>query len=447
MTAQTTLSRRERSGGQPAQARQVVASQADLRLGEIVDGKALRDAMAALIPAGGDASGSDTRNGLLALLKRVNSEGRKAAERLLFEDGGGLLCAARISHLQDELIRAVHDFALHHVFGSPNLSSGERMAICAVGGYGRGTLAPGSDIDLLFLLPYKQTALGEQVAEYLLYLLWDLGLKVGHATRSVEECVRLSAEDFTIRTALLERRLICGEEALFTDLGRRFDAEVTAGTGRAFIAAKLAERDVRHRKTGDTRYLVEPNVKEGKGGLRDLHTLFWIAKDHYRVDTREELVAAGIFSRREVRLFEKAEDFLWAVRCHMHFLTASRKSASPSTSSARSPRGSATTPILGLTDVERFMKHYFLIAKDVGDLTGIFCAALEEENAKDAPGFRGFVRSFRRRTRQIPGTLAFLIDNNRITVANRNVFTDDRSISCACSSSPPRTISNITPTR
>ncbi|WP_062114679.1 [protein-PII] uridylyltransferase [Aureimonas sp. AU40] len=426
MTAQPILSSRERPT-RSAQARQVASSQTDLRAGEIVDGEALRAALKVLDTdeTGTGANRAEARAEVLAILKRVNAEGRKAAERLLFEDGGGLLCAARISHLQDELIRAVHDFALHHVFGSPNLSAGERMAICAVGGYGRGTLAPGSDIDLLFLLPYKQTALGEQVAEYLLYLLWDLGLKVGHATRSVEECVRLSAEDFTIRTALLERRLICGDKALFEDLGRRFDAEVTAGTGRAFIAAKLAERDVRHRKSGDTRYLVEPNVKEGKGGLRDLHTLFWIAKDHYRVDTREELVAAGVFSRREARLFEKAEDFLWAVRCHMHFLTGKPEERLSFDLQPEIASRLGYTSHPGLTDVERFMKHYFLIAKDVGDLTGIFCAALEEENAKDAPGLRGLVRSFRRRARQIPGTLAFLTDNGRITVANRNVFTDD----------------------
>ncbi|WP_244492207.1 [protein-PII] uridylyltransferase [Aureimonas sp. AU12] len=399
----------------------------ELRLGEIVDGTVLRASLDALgspedVGTGADA---EARSKVLALLKETNARGRLVAQEMLFADGGGLSCAARISHLQDELIRAVYDFALHHVFGSPNLSSGERMSIVAVGGYGRGTLAPGSDIDLLFLLPYKQTALGEQVAEYLLYLLWDLGLKVGHATRSVEECVRLSETDFTIRTAILERRLVCGDKALFDELGARFEAEVVEGTGREFIAAKLAERDARHRKSGDTRYLVEPNVKEGKGGLRDLHTLFWIAKDHYRVDTREALVAKGVFSRREGKIFEKAEDFLWAVRCHMHFLTGKpeERLSFDIQPEIAARLGYNTHP--GLTDVERFMKHYFLIAKDVGDLTGIFCAALEEEKAKDAPGLRNFVRSLRRRARSIPGTLAFLVDNDRITVADRHVFASD----------------------
>ncbi|WP_082666260.1 [protein-PII] uridylyltransferase [Aureimonas sp. AU4] len=395
------------------------------RFHEIADEAGLVAELEALVGEGGDGSDPAVRSAVLAILKRANAEGRRAAEAMLFADGSGLLCAARISFLQDTLIRAVCRFALARVFNASNPSQGERIAVVAVGGYGRGTLAPGSDIDLLFLLPYRRTPLGEQLAEYLLYLLWDLGLKVGHATRTVEECVRLAAGDFTIRTALLERRLVSGEASLMEELGRRFEAEVVAGTGREFIAAKLAERDARHQKAGDTRYLVEPNVKEGKGALRDLNTLFWIAKDHYRVDTREELVAAGVFSRSEAKLFEKAEDFLWAVRCHMHFLSgkAEERLSFDIQPEIASRLGYNTHP--GLTEVERFMKHYFLIAKDVGDLTGIFCAALEEENAKDAPGLRAFVRSLRRRARQIPGTLAFLVDNNRITVADRHVFARD----------------------
>ncbi|MBB3997788.1 [protein-PII] uridylyltransferase [Aureimonas pseudogalii] len=426
-TAKVATRPREASAPRGGSSRSGALRLDELRLGEIVDGTALRAELDALGgPEGGLRAGDpELRARVLQILKGVNAHGRQAAQEMLFADGGGLSCAARISHLQDEIIRAVYAFALHHVFGSPNLSAGERMAILAVGGYGRGTLAPGSDIDLLFLLPYKQTALGEQVAEYLLYLLWDLGLKVGHATRSVEECVRLSETDFTIRTALLERRRVCGDEALFAELGARFEAEVQTGTGREFIAAKLAERDARHAKSGDTRYLVEPNVKEGKGGLRDLHTLFWIAKDHYRVDTREALVAKGVFSRREGQIFQKAEDFLWAVRCHMHFLAGKAEERLSFDIQPEIARRLGYSSHPGLTEVERFMKHYFLIAKDVGDLTGIFCAALEDEKAKDAPGLRAFVRSLRRRARSIPGTLAFLVDNDRITVADRHVFAAD----------------------
>ena len=175
------------------------------------------------------------------------------------------------------------------------------MAIVATGGYGRGLMAPGSDIDLLFLLPYKQTAWGESVAEAILYCLWDLGLKVGHATRSIDESIRQAKADMTIRTAILESRFLLGDPKLFDELMSRFDKNIVQSTATEFVAAKLAEREERHRRAGQSRYLVEPNVKDGKGGLRDLQTLFWIGKYVYRVRNVEELVDRGIFDRPRKR--------------------------------------------------------------------------------------------------------------------------------------------------
>ncbi len=299
------------------------------------------------------------------------------------------------------------------------------MAVVAVGGYGRGTLAPGSDIDLLFLLPYKQTPWGEQIVEYMLYVLWDMGLKVGHATRNIDECIRLSRTDVTIRTAVLEARFIWGAEALFDDLIRRFDEEVVKDTGLEYIQAKLAERDVRHRKAGELRYLVEPNVKDGKGGLRDLHTLFWIAKYYYRVRTGEELVAKGVFTRQEYLKFRKADDFLWAVRCHMHFLTGRAEERLHFDIQRDIAERLGYTSHPGLSAVERFMKHYFLVAKNVGDLTRIFCAALEEEQAKNVPGLNRLFLTFSRRKRKIAGTSDFIVDNHRINIADDTVFERD----------------------
>ena len=368
---------------------------------------------------------SDMRLKVLERLKLVVSEGRAAIRRMLFEDNLGTLCARRMAALQDALIRSIHDFALKHVFDVSGVSPAERLAVLAVGGYGRGTLAPGSDIDLLFLMPANNAETCEKIAEYLLYFLWDLGFTVGHASRTVDECIKLSKDDFTIRTSILERWLVAGEPEIALELDRRFDKDVVQGSSREFIAAKLAERDQRHSKSGNTRYLVEPNVKEGKGGLRDLNTLFWIAKYHYRVDTSEALVKAGVFSRREQALFAKAEDFLWAVRCHMHFETgkAEERLSFDLQPTIAERLGYSIHP--GLQAVERFMKHYFLIAKDVGDLTRIFCAALEEEEAKEAPGLRGFVRSLRNRAKSIAGTLDFHVDNNRINVVSRDVFKRD----------------------
>ena len=185
--------------------------------------------------------------------------------------------------MHDVVIRALFEFTRTHLYPAENPSEAEHMAVVATGGYGRGLMAPGSDIDLLFLLPYKQTAWGEQVAETILYCLWDMGLKVGHATRSVDECMRQAKADMTIRTALLEARYILGDKQLFDEMTARFQKDVVQGTAAEFVDAKLAEREERHRRGGQSRYLVEPNVKDGKGGLRDLHTLFWIAKYVYQV--------------------------------------------------------------------------------------------------------------------------------------------------------------------
>ncbi|WP_187969337.1 [protein-PII] uridylyltransferase [Aquibium microcysteis] len=397
-----------------------------LKLDEMIDGTALRRDLTALTAVtGGDGSGPEARSAALHVLRERLTAGRKRAEEMLTEDGGGTVCAVRISHLMDEIIRALYDFAVTHVYRSKNPSSGERMAIIAVGGYGRGTLAPGSDLDLLFLLPYKQTPWGEQVVEYLLYMLWDLGLKVGHATRNIDECIRLSRTDITIRTAVLEARFLWGEEKLYDELMMRFDQEVVRSTGPEYVQAKLAERDERHRKAGASRYLVEPHVKDGKGGLRDLHTLFWIAKYFYRVRTGEELVEKGVFTREEYLQFVKAEDFLWAVRCHLHFQTSKAEERLHFDIQRDIAERLGYTSHPGLSAVERFMKHYFLVAKEVGDLTRIFCAALEEEQAKHVPGFNRFLQTFQRRRRKLAGTSDFIIDNDRITVADEGVFERD----------------------
>ena len=391
----------------------------------LVDVDALRSEVATFAGRGGELS-SKARSSVLECLKKVMTEGRSKAEKLLMADGKGSLCARRLSDFQDELLGVIHDFAVDYVYPSTNRSSAEHMSVIAVGGYGRGTLAPGSDVDLLFLLPYKQTPWGESVVEFILYMLWDLGLTVGHATRSVDECIRLARSDMTIRTAVLEARFIWGDKALFDDLVARYDSEVVKGTGQEFIVAKLAERDDRHRAQGASRYLVEPNVKDGKGGLRDLHTLFWIAKYFYRVSSREDLVKAGVFSKSELARFRKAESFLWAVRCHLHFMTGREEERLSFDLQREMAERLGYTAHPGLKDVERFMKHYFLVAKEVGDLTRIFCAALEEHHGKQAPVLnRVFGLKPRRRRRKISNSKDFIVENDRINIADEDVFKRD----------------------
>src|SRR6516162_5409620 len=368
----------------------------------------------------------ELRTAVAQQLKTALAASRAEIERLLLKDRHGGRCAARLCEVQDEIIRVLYDFAVKHMYPSQSPSEGERMAIVATGGYGRGLMAPGSDIDLLFVLPYKQTAWGEQLAEAILYCLWDMGLKVGHATRSIDESIRLAKADVTIRTAILEARFLLGDRALFDDMVSRFDRQVVQGTAAEFVAAKLAEREERHRRSGQSRYLVEPNVKDGKGGLRDLHTLFWIAKYVYRVHDAEDLIGQGVFDRAEYRLFRRCEDFLWAVRCNMHFVAGHAEERLSFDIQRVIAQRLGYNERLGMRDVERFMKHYFLVAKDVGDLTAILCAALESRQAKSVPMLNRVVAKFRpsgrRPLRECPD---FVVDNNRINIADGNAFARD----------------------
>ncbi|MEM0898985.1 MAG: [protein-PII] uridylyltransferase [Pseudomonadota bacterium] len=387
----------------------------------------LKSALDAIAASHEDANCNAARIAVRDALSVFLSDGNTRAERLLFEDGKGLNCAKRLSHVHDVMISALFDFAMKHVFKAHNITMGERIAVVAIGGYGRRTMAPGSDVDILFLLPYKQTPLGEQVAEYILYMLWDLKLKVGHATRNVDECIRLSKSDMTICTSLLEARHLTGDAQLFAELEQRFAKEISQTISSLFIKEKLAERDKRHERMGESRYVVEPNVKDGKGGLRDLHALFWISKMFYQVRKRRDLVKKGVFTRAEYRRFAKCEDFLWAVRCHLHFVTnrAEERLSFDVQREIAERLGYREKP--GMENVERFMKHYYLIAKEVGDLTRIFCALLEEREVKQAPRLNTVIRNVLpfRRTRKIRGEPDFIIDNQRINAAEEDVFERD----------------------
>lgn len=407
---------------QPPRARAETPTRATV---ELIDSKAI---VAELEKFAESHKGNDRelRSGLAKQLKAALAEGRAKAEQLLLKDRQGRRCAERLCRMEDEIIRILYEFVKKHLYPSQNPSESEHMAVVATGGYGRGLQAPGSDIDLLFLLPYKQTAWGESVAEAVLYCLWDTGLKVGHATRSVDECIRQAKADMTIRTAILEARFLLGDRALFDELVTRFDTNVVRNTASQFVAAKLAEREERIRRSGQSRYLVEPNVKDGKGGLRDLHTLFWIAKYVYRVREPDELIKRGVFNKEEYQLFRRCEDFLWAVRCHMHFVTGRAEERLGFDIQREIAQRLGYTEHPGQQDVERFMKHYFLIAKDVGDLTAIVCAELEDSQAKTVPVLSRMMAKLKPvKRKKIAGTEDFIADNNRITLTAANVFKRD----------------------
>ncbi len=385
---------------------------------KLFDRAGLRENIAALHSDGGSADG--LRRHVITLFRGALDNGRAIARAALEANGRGLTCAGQLAHIEDELIKAVHHYVVTYVHPPEDGAAAAPCVIAAVGGYGRATLAPGSDIDLLFLLPADAQVRTQSVIQAVLYVLWDLGQKVGHSTRTTEECLIEARADITVRTALLEARFILGEAALFETMRTRFEREIVHGSAAEFVAAKLAERDARIARAGRSRYLVEPHVKDGKGGLRDLNTLFWIAKYVYEVREASQLVDVGLFSRREYQLFCRCEEFLWRVRCHLHFLTgrAEERLSFDHQRQIAAQLGYSTRG--GLASVERFMKHYFLIAKDVGDLTAIVCAAMEEKQAKPHAVLDRFGPFLPQPA--VITTGDFAIENGRVTVAETDVF-------------------------
>ena len=381
----------------------------------IIDRRVHADALAAI------PDDADLRAAAVALLRTALDEGRaEIAERICANPSRGSEAAAGQAFLIDQIIRLTFDFTTQRLYPSNNPTASERIAIAAVGGYGRGEMAPYSDVDIAFLTPWKQTGWTEQVIEAMLYTLWDLGLKVGHSSRSLDEMVRMAKQDLTIRTALLEGRYIWGDQALYDEASARFDREVTAGTARAFITDKLAEREARHKKMGDSRYVVEPNVKEGKGGLRDLHALFWIGKYVYRVRSVAELVEKGLLTRTELRQFQRAENFLWAVRCHLHLLAGRVEDRLTFDYQREIAERMRYAQRPGKSPVERFMQHYFLHAKKVGDLTGVFLAHLDESFA--TRGRRFGLPAITRRPTRLNG---FKLDRGRLALPTDDFFAAD----------------------
>jgi [protein-PII] uridylyltransferase len=372
----------------------------------VIDRHILADRLAGARP------GKRQTGEISAILAEALASGREEiARRLADEPGRGRAAARATAFLHDQIVRLVYDSVAQ---GAPGI------AIVGLGGTGRGEMAPYSDLDLMFLTRDKPSRADGEAAEAILHVLWDLKLKVGHSLRSATELIALSKKDMTVRTAFLEARLLWGEERLFDLAMTRFRKEVVAGTSAQFVAAKLAERDARHIKMGDSRYVVEPNVKDGKGGLRDLHTLYWIGKYVHDVERPSDLVGAGLLTASEFASFERAERFLWAVRCHLH-LAAGRAEERLGFDHQRhiaQVMNYADRP--GKSAVERFMQFYFLNAKVVGDLTGLFLAQLDEQLGKK--GFRFALPTIRRRPKHLDG---FMLDRGRLSIPSDGFLAEE----------------------
>ncbi len=367
------------------------------------------------------AQGPNVRAAITEILKVHHDAARERIAARLSNGLPGVDVARQYSAAADELLIALWRFTTRTLYPSHNPTEAEKLTLIAVGGYGRGVLAPYSDLDLLFLRPWKTTARTETVAEFMLYVLWDLGLKVGSSARSCEEGLSLARSDMTVRTALLEARYLTGDQPLAEDFLKKFRDQVAKADPRAFIAAKMEERDTRHSRAGAVRYRVEPNIKDGKGGLRDLNTLFWIARSLAPDSPLGARVLDDLLTARERRTFEEAFDFLWRVRAHLH-LTAGRAEEKltfdlqPEVARRMGWRGRGDEPA-----VERFMRRYFLTARDVGALTRAMSATLEARQQKNTLSLSRLIPGRRKNL----GVTGFIEDGGRLSVTGPEVFAED----------------------
>ncbi|EGF92060.1 protein-P-II uridylyltransferase [Asticcacaulis biprosthecium C19] len=398
-----------------------------------IDGRALRQSLTqAFEESSGDTS--DLRRRAVSILKEAWDLSRASILSHIDEGKGGLATARSLAKVADEVVSALWDFTLTHVYRARNPTEGERLSLVAVGGYGRGELAPQSDLDLLFLRAWKETSHSESVIEFILYTLWDLGIKVGHSSRTVDETLKFARSDHTIMTALLERRHIAGDSELVQQLEDRMASEGLKSNMFDFVAAKLEERDSRHFKAGATRYVVEPNIKEGKGGLRDLHTLFWVAQYMAAADagqTKPRIVGEkrkadwGVLDRlltdKERDIFLRAFDFLWKVRILMHQAAGRAEERLSFDLQPEIARRMGFVDRQGEPNVERFMRRYFVTSKEVGALTRTFCTKLEAQQAKPLARLSNMLQSGLMNLNKAdhPG---FVVTQGRLSVNSPDIF-------------------------
>src|SRR6266403_1955890 len=341
-------------------------------------------------------------------LARVQTEVRVRQEA----GAGGLELVAVYTEAVDRLVRFLFTNASAH-FMSRFARLNPQCAVVAQGGYGRGELNPGSDIDLLFLYPWKVNPYVETVAEVILYALWDAGLQVGNALRNIRECERLSGRDLKVKTALLDARYLAGDEELYAEFDRRMLEEVWGQNPTPFFKEKLAENADRHARSGDSVYLLQPQLKDGQGGLRDLHTALWMAKVRFKVRSFRELVTLGVIAEAAVGELETALDFLWRVRNALHLAADGHQDQLTFEFQER------IAPTLGFAEdqdgVEAFMRAYYAHATTVAR----FGEAVIARCLQPAEPYRG-TQPTSRVVRD-----GMRIQGRTLSVAGREVFADE----------------------
>jgi [protein-PII] uridylyltransferase len=348
----------------------------------------------------------------------------QTARKILLErhraGAGGHEIVSAYTTMVDYLIRRLFDLTSRdYVWRYPSLEL--RCTVAAQGGYGRGELNPHSDVDLLFLYSWKVTPYVESVAERLLYTLWDAGLEVGHATRSVAECVRLASKDMKVKTALLDSRFLCGDPILYGDLAKAVEGQLLKKNGDRFVREKLEENRMRHERYGGSVYLLEPDLKEGEGGLRDIHTALWIAKVKLKIKTLDELIRHGLMQAEEVTELKSAQDFLWRVRNELHFSSGKHQDQLTFEEQDR------VAAALGFEDegtikrVEVFMRRYYLEASQVNRLASLIIHRTME-SSEASPWRLRFSRKEIRPGVRIPKGALVISDPSILAVRRENLL-------------------------
>ena len=358
------------------------------------------------------------RDQLFKILKIQMDHNKKLIKNKFLTTSDGSLNVGLNVILIDSLLKVIFKNSYFHSLGNKHY----QFTLIAVGGYGRGELSPHSDLDILFLLPNKlrknDTKKIENVIELILYILWDLGFTVGHSTRTIDDCIEKSRSDLTISTSLLEKRFVAGNNDIYDLLNNKFKKFIDNTKTLDFVEAKLKESETQHKRFGESRYVVEPNVKDGKGGLRDLHTLIWILKFAYKVDTISKLINVGALTKEEAVPFAEAQRFLLSVRCHLHYRANREDDRLAMDAQLEIAKSMNFKNTITHKDVERFMKRYFLATKTVGNLTRIFCAAIETEFNKP---LRMSFLSFKKRENITP----FTLEVGRLFSYEREILTEN----------------------
>ena len=332
-------------------------------------------------------SSKSLKQNLLPILKTFIDNNNANIKDLFMENKDGFYSGELRAKAIDAVILSTFDVVNTYAFPIANPTKADKLSIIAVGGYGRGNLAPGSDIDILILTPYKVTPRIEQIVETLLYILWDLKLKVGYAIRSLEDNISKAKLDNTICTALLDARLISGDQDLWIQFNSVFKLEILNKLKEKYFYEKIKERDVRHKKMGDSRYLLEPNIKEGKGGLRDLNTIRWIISFLYQGDSPKEYLSLGLMTKKEASFYNKAEKYFMTLRSMMHYYSKNNSDRLTFDLQISIAEKLGYKSHSGSTPIERLMKHYYLFAKDVGYLTKSVLENIENNNFKTDKSF------------------------------------------------------------